>query len=82
MNYDVCWLSKEIKKRTGHTYTELVQEKRLSQAVYLLQNTAMSVMDIGLSVGYDNLSYFHRLFQRQYGVTPRRYRVGINDRPV
>ncbi len=82
LNYDVCWLSKEIKKRTGHTYTELVQEKRLSQAVYLLQNTAMSVMDIGLSVGYDNLSYFHRLFQRQYGVTPRRYRVGINDRSV
>ena len=29
LNYDVCWLSKEIKKRTGHTYTELVQEKRM-----------------------------------------------------
>ena len=76
LNYDVCWLSKEIKKRTGRNYTDLVQEKRLNQAAYLLQNTAMSVMDIGLSVGYDNLSYFHRIFQRQYGVTPRRYRVG------
>ena len=75
LNYDVCWLSKEIKRKTGRNYTELVQEKRLNQAAYLLQNTAMSVMDIGLSVGYDNQSYFHRIFQRQYGMTPRKYRI-------
>lgn len=76
LNYDVCWLSKEIKKRTGRNYTELVQEKRLSQAAYLLQNTTMSVMDIGMAVGYDNLSYFHRIFQKQFGMTPKKYRVG------
>lgn len=75
LNYDVYWLSREIKKRTGRNYTELVQEKRLNQAAYLLRNTAMSVMDIGLSVGYDNMSYFHRIFQKQYGMTPRKYRV-------
>ena len=75
LNYDVHWLSKEIKKRTGRNYTELVQERRLNQAAYLLRNTGMSVMDIGLAVGYDNTSYFHRIFQRQYGMTPRKYRI-------
>lgn len=75
LNYDMYWLSKEIRKRTGRSYTELVQEKRLSQAVYLLRNTTMSIMDIGLAVGYDNISYFHRIFQKQYGVTPRKYRI-------
>lgn len=75
MNYDVYWLSKEIKKRTGRNYTELVQERRLNQAAYLLRNTGMSVMDIGMAVGYDNMSYFHRIFQRQYGMTPRKYRI-------
>ena len=75
LNHDVYWLSREIKKLTGKNYTELVQEKRLSQAAYLLKNTTMSVMDIGLSVGYDNLSYFHRIFQKQYATTPRKYRV-------
>ena len=75
LNYDVYFLSKEIKKLTGSNYTELVQEKRLNQAAYLLDNTNMSVMDIGLSVGYDNLSYFHRIFQKHFGMTPRRYRV-------
>lgn len=76
LNYDVHWLSREIKKLTGKNYTELVQEKRLNQAAYLLKNTSMSVMDVGLLVGYDNLSYFHRLFQKHYGMTPRKFRVG------
>lgn len=75
LHYDLYWLSREIKKITGKNYTELVQEKRLNQAVYLLEHTSMSVMDIGMSVGYDNMSYFHRIFQKRYGMTPRKYRV-------
>lgn len=75
LHHDMYWLSKEIKKRTGRTYTELLQGKRLGQAAYLLRNTSMSVMDISLAVGYDNISYFHRIFQKKYGTTPRKYRV-------
>jgi len=75
LHYDLYWLSREIKRITGKNYTELVQEKRLNQAVYLLEHTTMSVMDIGMSVGYDNISYFHRIFQKRYGMTPRKYRI-------
>lgn len=75
LHVDMYWLSKEIKKRTGKTYTNLVQEKRLNQAAYLLQTTSMSVMDVGMAVGYDNISYFHRIFQKRYDVTPRTYRI-------
>lgn len=75
LHFDIYWLSKEIKKRTGKTYTELVQSKRLSQAAYLLRTTAMNVMDISMAVGYDNISYFHRIFQKKYGLTPRKYRL-------
>lgn len=74
LHYDAYWLSKEIKKRTGKNYTELVQTKRLNQAVYLLEHTGMSVLEIGLAVGYDNQSYFHRIFQNKFGMTPKRYR--------
>ena len=79
LHYDVYWLSKEIKKRTGKTYTDLVQAKRLSQAGYLLNTTSMSVMDVAMAVGYDNISYFHRIFQRKYGMTPRKYRLANKD---
>ncbi len=79
LHYDMYWLSKEIKKRTGKTYTDLVQAKRLNQAAYLLTTTSMSVMDVAMAVGYDNISYFHRIFQKKYGVTPRKYRVQENN---
>ncbi len=80
LNYDLYWLSKEIKRLTGRNYTDLLQEKRLTQAAYLLEHTGMSVMDIGLAVGYDNMSYFHRIFQKKYGMTPRTYRVGRDEK--
>lgn len=76
LHYDVYWLSREIKRQTGKTYTELIQTKRLNQAAWLLTSTGMSVLDVALEVGYDNISYFHRIFQKKYGMTPRRYRVG------
>lgn len=75
LNYDVCWMSRIIKSNMGKSYTELVQEKRLNQAAYLLTNTTMSVMDIGLTVGYENISHFHRIFRERYGMTPRKYRI-------
>ena len=74
MGYDVYWLSREIKKRTGKTYKELLQSRRMRQAAYLLKNSRLSVADIIESVGYDNTSYFFRKFKECYGVSPKMYR--------
>ena len=75
LHYDFYWLSHEIKNRTGKTYTEHLQEKRLSQAAYLLKNTSLSVEEIALAVGYENKSYFHRIFSAKYGTSPKKYRA-------
>jgi len=75
LHYDLCWLSREIKGKTGKTFTQLVQQKRLSQAAFLLKNTKRNVADISLAVGYENVSYFHRLFEKAYGISPRHYRM-------
>ena len=74
LHCDVAWLSREIKRRTGRTYTELLQERRLRQAAWLLENTDQRVSDIALSVGYENISYFHRIFRQHYGCSPKKYR--------
>lgn len=74
LHYDFYWLSREIKKQTGKNYTDLVQEKRMAQAAFLLRTTKMRVSDIALSVGYENVSYFHRLFGKVYGTSPKKYR--------
>ena len=59
---------------TGKNFTDLVQEKRMSQAAWLLTNTSQNVSDIAIAVGYENISYFHRLFAARYGKSPRLYR--------
>lgn len=75
MGCELTWLSKLIKKVAGSTYTELVQQKRLNKACYLLKTTQLSIIDISLAVGYDNFSYFHRLFKQTFGISPRTYRI-------
>ena len=74
LHYDPAWLSREIKRRTGKNFTDLVQDKRMSQALWLLKNTDRKVDDIAVAVGYENVSYFHRLFARHYGTSPRKVR--------
>ncbi|MBR2539860.1 MAG: helix-turn-helix domain-containing protein [Mogibacterium sp.] len=73
---DIYTLSRFIKKKTGRTFKDLLVEKRLRQAEYLLNNTALPVADISLSVGYENTSYFHRIFRDAYGMSPRDMRLG------
>lgn len=75
LRYNPSWLSREIKHRTGKTYTQLVQEKRLAQAAFLLRNTQRNVSEIATAVGYENISYFHRIFGEVYGMSPRHYRL-------
>ena len=80
MGYDVYWLSREIRRRTGKTYKELLQEKRMQQAVYLLTNSQIPVTDIIESIGYDNTSYFYRKFRERYGMSPKEYRKALQER--
>ena len=76
-HYDFAWYSREIKKKTGSTFTELVQQKRLSQAAFMLKNTDINIAGIAIKTGYDNISYFHRIFKEKFGLTPHEYRVQI-----
>ena len=64
-----------IHRMTGRTYTELLQEKRLQQAAFLLETTRLPVTDIADAVGYENMSYFHRIFRKKYGSSPKEYRT-------
>ena len=75
LHYELSSLSRLIRQKTGRNYTELVQEKRLRQAAWLLRNTERNVDEIARAVGYENMTYFHRLFRDRYGQSPRAYRI-------
>ena len=74
LNQPVYALSKLVKAETGSTFKELLQQKRLSRAAKLIRETDLPVADIIPAVGYDNTSFFYRVFRNEYGVTPREYR--------
>ncbi len=74
LHYELPSLSRLIRQKTGKNYTELLQEKRLSQAAWLLRNTDKNVDEIANAVGYENHSYFHRLFAARYSLSPKKYR--------
>lgn len=74
LNQSVYIMSRLIKQYTGSTYNSLLRTKRLNQAVYLLTHTGMDIAAISVSVGYDNRSFFYRIFKEKYGMTPQEYR--------
>ena len=58
-----------FKKMTGQGFTAYLNDHRLNLAAELLRITDATVLDIAGRVGFDNLSYFNRLFKRRYGMT-------------
>ena len=75
LNQPVYALSKLIKSETGCTFKELLQQKRLRRAARLIRETDLPVSSIITAVGYDNTSFFYRVFRSEYGLTPKEYRA-------
>ena len=74
LHYEHTSLSRLITKKIGRNFTQLMQDKRLSQAAWFLLNTDKNVNDIAHMVGYENMSHFHNLFRKCYGKSPKHYR--------
>jgi AraC-like DNA-binding protein len=75
-NHNADYLNRFIKKCTGMSYSHFLQHIRLEKALALLNNTDYTVEEIARQVGYENLSYFYRIFHKKYGKNPSEIRVG------
>lgn len=62
-----------FKKHMNMTCVEYVNNVRLEKAVELFEQGNTSILEVSLSVGFHNLSYFHRAFKNKYGMTPRSF---------
>ena len=65
-----------FKKHMNMTCVEYINNLRLEKAVELFEKGNSSIMEVSLSVGFHNLSYFHRAFKKKYRMTPLSF---IND---
>lgn len=68
------YVSTLLKRHTGMTYMQLVQAQRLGRAASLLRGSSLPVEEISRQVGYENVSFFYKKFQKQFGCLPGAYR--------
>ncbi|WP_239256380.1 AraC family transcriptional regulator [Listeria ilorinensis] len=72
--YNKNYLSTKIKQELGKGFFDLVNEKRLTVAKKLLEETDQPVADIAYEIGYHDPSNFYKAFKQKYGQTPLRFR--------
>lgn len=65
---------KFFKNTMGTSFIDYLNEYRLAMASRLLLSSDASVLDVANEVGFDNLSYFNRLFKKKFGLAPTNYR--------
>jgi AraC-like DNA-binding protein len=69
--------TRDFKRQFGTTPRQWLIETRLERAMELINETRMSVTEISLEIGYDNVSHFIRAFKMKYGKTPKQARGGL-----
>lgn len=69
------YMRKLIKKLTNQSYTELVQDARMTTARKLIQTTDLPIGEIIDNCGYSNHTHFYSIFKRKYNCTPAEYRA-------
>lgn len=69
-------LYRKVKQMTGKTPVEFIRHIRMQRAALLLRDGRFSVSEVMYMVGFSNASYFSKVFQKTYGITPTDYSHG------
>lgn len=70
--YELCH---KFKSATGRTVVDYINHVRLCRAKILLENTDNSITEIALCCGFSSVQYFHKVFKKYQGSSPRAYRL-------
>lgn len=73
-NMNIYYLSKIFKKETGMNFVTYVTKRKIEIAKYMLKNTDYPIVNIALELSFREANYFTRVFKKETGVSPKRYR--------
>lgn len=68
------YFSTMFKQSTGSSFKEYLNMVRIEESKRLLANTEYSLIDIAVATGFDDQSYFSKVFKKFTGLTPKQYR--------
>lgn len=69
-----AYFSTIFKQSTGSSFKEYLNMVRIEESKRLLSNTDYSLIDIAIATGFENQSYFSRIFKKYTGLTPKQFR--------
>ena len=69
-----CYLSRIFKEITGFTVNGYLHARRIQKARSLLIQNSMNISEVAEAAGYENLTYFERVFKKHTGMSPLEYR--------
>lgn len=72
--YNEQYIGRLFKKEMHMNFSEYVNMQRIRHAKILLKETTESVIIISMSVGFNNVTYFNKMFKKHTGITPLEYR--------
>lgn len=73
LNLSRVSLYKKLLALTGKTPVDCIRTVRLKRAVQLLQKSQLSIANVAYEVGFNNPTYFSKVFKEEYGVLPSEY---------
>jgi AraC-like DNA-binding protein len=73
---------RQFRRHAGKSFSEFVKQVRLQAVCRAMRDTTDSIGSVALSQGFNNLSFFNRLFRQEFGVTPSDYRTGSWSRRI
>ncbi|MBE8726011.1 helix-turn-helix domain-containing protein [Flavobacterium hungaricum] len=74
LNVSPRYLTDLLKQETGKTALELIHLYLISEAKNLLKEGKLNITEISVSLGFDNLTYFSRLFKKEVGISPHLFK--------
>ncbi|MGN0434432.1 MAG: AraC family transcriptional regulator [Bilifractor sp.] len=75
IHFNEKYLGNLIHRKTGKTFSSILESVRLQRAAFYLEGTALSVQKIAAMCGYSNMTFFFRRFRETYHLTPAEYRT-------
>lgn len=74
-------LCKKMKRVTGLSPNEFVVTTRLDVSRSLLAEGKLSIKEIAYTIGFNDPKYFSRRFKKEFGITPKEFKVSVNQQP-
>ncbi len=73
------YYSRIFRQETGKNLMLYIAEKRVCKAKEYMQDATINLAEVAFMVGYDDYTYFNRVFRKMTGISPRDYRNSVTE---